>query len=222
MGAGFTNGLNQMLKEYSDWGATMKNLAIEFAGAMKSAFSEFFFDAFSGKMKTAEEYFANFGEAIIRMIANVVAQLVAMWLIVMAISALPGGSAVLELLGFAKGSTWNKHEGGEIKHEGGGIGAFGMAVVAHEGMSVDERMVKAQVGEGVLSRNGMATVGGAENLNKLNAGNGSVGGSPIYLIQNIKSWDAADVIRNKKALASGMIEEIMNNGALRGTIKRYT
>ena len=222
MGAGFTNGLKDMAAQFSDWGATIRNLAAGFASDIQGAFAEFFFDLFTGELKSAEEYFANFGRAIVQAIVNLIAQLMALWVVVQMINLLPGGPGILKALdlsGMVMGGS--KHEGGEVKHEGGSIGTFGVAV-AHAGMAVDDRMIRAQVGEGILSRNGMAAIGGAENLNKINAGEGNVGGSPIYLIQNIKAWDASDVIRNKKALAAGMIEEIMNNGALRGVIKRYT
>lgn len=208
---GLNSGLEAFLKKFGSWGQMMENLALNFANAMTDAFSEFFFDVFSGEMKSMEEYAASFGQAIVRMIANLIAQLIAMWIVVKLLEMTPGGRAILTMM-----SWGGYHEGGIVKHEGGLIRK------AHEGLSLGEVPIIAQRGEGILSRNGMATLGSEERLNRINSGDGAIGGSPIYLVQNISSWDANDVIRNKKALAAGMIEELMNNGALRGAIQKYT
>jgi hypothetical protein len=60
------------------------------------------------------------------------------------------------------------HTGGQIMHSGGPIRA-------HSGLAVDEVPIIAQTGEGILSRRGMATLGGVGNLNALNSGRGGVG-----------------------------------------------
>jgi hypothetical protein len=43
---------------------------------------------------------------------------------------------------------------------------------AHKGLAVDEVPIIAQTGEGILSRRGMASLGGAGILNGLNNGQG--------------------------------------------------
>lgn len=210
---GFNSGLIQMANKLGSWGSMVENFTVGIATAMTTAFSEFFFDLFSGELKSAEEYIASFGKAIVQMIANLIAQLIAMWLIVQLLEMTPAGRAVVNMLGWQ--AMAGRHEGGVVKHEGGYIKK------AHEGLSNGEVPIIAQSGEGILSRNGMASLG-EEGLNKINQGNGSIGSSPIYLIQNISSWDSVDVIRNKKVLATGMIEELMNNGAFRSAILKYT
>ena len=54
-----------------------------------------------------------------------------------------------------------RQKGGEIKkaHDGGVVGS-------------DEVPIIAQTGDGVLSRQGMTTLGGVSELNRLNAGEG--------------------------------------------------
>jgi hypothetical protein len=67
---------------------------------------------------------------------------------------------------------------GDVLHTGGMIGAAAMTRIlpfvprAHRGLAVDERLIVAQTGEGILSRAGMQRVGGAEGLNALNQGGG--------------------------------------------------
>jgi hypothetical protein len=53
--------------------------------------------------------------------------------------------------------------GAAVKHQGG-------IIRAHSGLAVDEVPIIAQTGEGILSRRGMANLGGESVLNALNAG----------------------------------------------------
>ena len=127
----------------------------------------------------------------------------------MAFGTMGGGSAG----GFSLGSM---HSGGMItKYHNGGL------IYAHNGLAPDEVPIVAQTGEGVLSRKGMAALGGSDNLRALNNGQGmdrAITYSPVVVIQ---AWDTADVYRNRKALSAALSEEIKNNGSLRDTIKRY-
>jgi len=75
-----------------------------------------------------------------------------------------GVAALMASLGAAQVaiiSGQTLHKGGEIKkaHDGGVVGS-------------DEVPIIAQTGEGVLSRQGMTTLGGVSELNRLNAGEG--------------------------------------------------
>lgn len=62
------------------------------------------------------------------------------------------------------------------KHQGG-------IIRAHNGLAVDEVPIIAQTGEGVLSRRGMAAIGGESALNSLNAGGGAGMAVNIYYPQ---------------------------------------
>lgn len=66
---------------------------------------------------------------------------------------------------------------GQEFHEGG-------MIRAHEGLAVDEVPIIAQTGEGVLSRRGMAALGGEGNLNRLNAGQGGGSSNTSIYIEN--------------------------------------
>ena len=64
------------------------------------------------------------------------------------------------------------HEGGEVERP---------TIKAHSGLAIDEVPIIAQTGEGILSRRGMAALGGAGMLNRLNAGGTTYGATNIYI-----------------------------------------
>ena len=213
---GFNVGLEETLKKFGSWGSMMQNLAMNLATGMSSVFSDFFFDVFSGEMKTFEEYAASFGKTIIKMIADLIAQLMVMWVVVQLIQSTPTGRAMINMLGWGgMMSAENQAASPATKHEGGYIRK------AHDGLSMGEIPIIAQKGEGILSRNGMASLGGEDKLNQVNGGNGVGGGATINLVQVIQAWGPEDVYRNRKMLASGMIEELERNGGFRTAIKKY-
>jgi len=199
--AGFQNGLREMLKRYTDWGEFAKQKAIEIATQINQSFSNFFFDAFMGQLDTIQEYFAEFGRFMLRVIADIIAQLLVALMIRQMLSLWPKGDVPMS------SSAVSVHEGGLIP-------------IAHEGMSPGERMIRAQVGEGILSRNGMATLGSVDKLDKINAGE-STGGLVVNLVQVIKAWDSQDVFRNKKAFSAAMVEELERNSLFRKALKRF-
>ena len=120
----------------------------------------------------------------------------------------PIGSAI----GGIFGSLLKFHEGGVIP------------IYAHSGLAPDEVPIIAQRGEGVLSRKGMAALGGSDKLRALNSGKGAGGGgqtvnyAPIMVIQ---AWDSSDVYRNRKILSAAIQEDIKNNGLMRQVINQY-
>lgn len=218
---GFKNGLDQLLLTYGTWGNMIKQLTLDIAKGMEETFSTFFFDLFSGQLKTVQEYFAAFGKMVLQFIAQLIAKLVMVWIITQIISMIPGGSAVLELLGWGTGGT-KGGGGGKGKHEGGLIYHLGGLIKkAHEGLGPGEVPIVAQTGEGVLSRNGMASIGGVQALNRINAGENIAGGPTINLIQVIRAWGPEDVYRERKTLSAAMIEELERNGTFRAAMRRY-
>lgn len=58
---------------------------------------------------------------------------------------------------------------------------FGGIIRAHNGLAADEVPIIAQTGEGILSRKGMAALGGDLELNRLNAGQGGNSNTSIYI-----------------------------------------
>lgn len=99
-------------------------------------------------------------------------------------------------------------------HEGG-------MIYAHAGLAPDEVPIIAQSGEGVLSRRGMAAIGGSSSLRAINKGEAPSGGGGVTVVINqvVKAWDSNDVYRNSKTLTAAMANEIRTNGDLRRAIK---
>jgi hypothetical protein len=191
----FKNGTNKSIQATYKWGATIEDATKQIAQAMTTNLSTFFFDAFTRQLKTAQEYFSNFGKAILQILTQVLAK----WVLVKTV-----GAIFPTLLPFF-------HQGGVIR--------------AHSGyLAKDEVPIIAQAGEGVLSRKGMSALGGADNLAKLNRGYGisGKGGVNIYVTPIIQLWSASDVERNQGVLVSAVSKAITNNAQIRKIIKEYT
>lgn len=187
----------------------MEEFAKQSARNMQNAFSEFFFKAFTGELRTLQEIFANFGRAVLQMIANILAKL----LLIKLFTAMagPGG----KIFGVDVGALF--HQGGMVRRHHGGL------IRAHSGLSPDEVPIIAQTGEGILSRQGMRALGGPDNLKSLNRGEqAGAGGVTININQVIQAWDAQDVWRNRKALSNAIADDIYNNGKIRSVIRSYT
>jgi len=78
-----------------------------------------------------------------------------------------------------------------------------------------------EVGEGVVNRRGMASLG-TDNLNKINEGrpldSGAQERAPVIVI---KAWDASDIYKNRKVITSILSDALRGNSPLRGAIKEY-
>ena len=189
--------------------SAMEEFAKQSARNMQNAFSQFFFKAFTGELRSVKEVFADFGRSILQMISNILAKL----LLVKMFTAMAGPSG--QIFGVSVGALF--HRGGMIRKHQGGL------IRAHDGLAPDEVPIIAQTGEGVLSRRGMNALGGSDNLRALNSGEGgSGGGVTINVNQVIQAWDAQDVWRNRKMLSNAIAEDIYNNGKIRSVIRNYT
>lgn len=184
----------------------MQEFATQSARNMQNAFSQFFFKAFTGELKTINEVFADFGRAILQMISNILAKL----LLIKMITAMAGPSGTI--FGVAVNTLF--HEGGTVRR--------GHIIRAHRGLAPDEVPIIAETGEGVLSRRGMGALGGSDNLRALNRGEELRGGGlTINVNQVIQAWDAQDVWRNRKMLSNAIADDIYNNGKIRSVIRSY-
>jgi len=187
----------------------MEEFAKQSARNMQNAFSQFFFKAFTGELRSVKEVFADFGRAVLQMISNILAKL----LLIKIFTAMagPGGN----IFGVPVGSLF--HEGGIIRSR------HKRFIKAHQGLAPDEVPIVAQTGEGILSRRGMSALGGSENLKALNRGEETKGsGVTINVNQVIQAWDAQDVWRNRKMLSEAIADDIYNNGKIRSVIRSYT
>ena len=136
LGDAITRGLkdahNQLKVTMDDWRELGSNTAM----SLRDAFSDFFFDAMRGKLKSLETYFKSFAQTVMRYIADILAKMAAM--------------KILESFGTKLPTV---HTGGLVTAQG--IKRF------HDGGLVtrsDEVPAILQVGEVVLSRNQVAAL----------------------------------------------------------------
>ncbi len=193
--------------------------AYSFSDGFADAFDKVLFEgeSFGNSMKSL---FAGMGRSILKDFVSTVGKNL--------FSSLLGGAGTNSgtglggLLGAGLGSFFGPI-GTAIGGFLGGIFRFheGGMIYAHAGLAPDEVPIIAQTGEGVLSRRGMAAIGGSGSLRAINRGDAPSGGNGITVVINqvVRAWDANDVYRNSKTLTAAIANEIRTNGDLRRAIK---
>lgn len=180
-----------------NWAGLMKDTVQRVANAMAQSLGNFFYNVLTGQIKSAKQAFVEFGQSVLRILADVMARILLQKLLASSLSSAFG----IPVSFF--------HSGGQIRK-------------AHSGMSLrqDEVPIIGQEGEGILTRQGMNSLG-ANNLQALNRGEsmGQGGGSPPVIV--IQAWDTRDIVRNQKSLEAVIGNAIRRNSGLRGVIKQY-
>jgi len=169
--------------------------------AIADSFKTLFLDAFEGNLKTARDYFDAFASSVKRIIADMLAQMLAMKLL--------GVGGTGGLLGglFHQGGPIKKHMGGLIK--------------AHQGVALtaDEVPIIAQTGEGILSRLGMGALGGKSELDNLNRGAAPQPKQEIHRHYYINAMDAKSfkdfLSNNRQSLEDVISDSYDENSSLR-------
>jgi methyl-accepting chemotaxis protein len=195
-------GKDVKIEEVAQKFDTIKTFGEGTARSLGSVFKRFFSDVFKGQMDDIKDYFAELGNMMLEVLAEVLAKMILVKTI---------GSIFPGMIPFF-------HQGGMVYHSGGEI----FPIRAHTGLAVDEVPIIAQAGEGILSRRGMAALGGGENLRSLNEGKSLKPGITINVNQVIQAWDSQDVWRNRKMLSNVIADDIYNNGKIRSVIRNYT
>jgi hypothetical protein len=148
-------------------------------------------------MKSAKEYFRDFGRQILAILSQVLARIILIKTI--GNIGIGGGQKLASIM----------HTGGVVR--------------AHSGyLASDEVPIIAQAGEGIISRKGMSRLG-AGNLQRLNRGGDPVNGGGVTISINpvIQAWDASDIQRNKNTLTAIIGEAIKGNSDIRRIIQAY-
>jgi hypothetical protein len=181
----------------------LKQVAQQLAQAMLSSLGDAIFNVITGKVNALKQVFADFGKQVLQILSQALARLI---LFKTVGRVFPGLGQYF-------------HAGGMVMHSGGMIQRAHSGMLAH-----DEVPIIAQTGEAVLSRRAVSTLG-VDNVYRLNRGQGSVGGKEVNINVSvpvvIQAWDASDVMRNKKALAAALTDELRVNGPFRSAIRTY-
>jgi lambda family phage tail tape measure protein len=205
-------GIEEGFKRYLQTAKTAFQQGIELAQqtaqAMEQAFSDFFFDAMTGKLKSFWSYIKSFLEAVVRAMANVMAQQAAAGIF----SGLGfGASAASGPAVSPYGPAPQLHSGGLIMHAGGYVPRFHIG-----GLSSDERAAILQTGEYVVSRKGVAA------LDRINEGNVSGEKTVVVQIENkssqVNAKQTGTKIEAKQIVVGIVLEDIEGNGPIRSAI----
>ena len=188
-------------------------LAQDAAQAMEQAFSDFFFDVFTGKLKHFSDYLKSFFDAVARAMANAMAQKTSVAIASGIANIWGGGSSTMTNASTGSEGLTVGHTGGYIMHAGGLIPRFHIG-----GLASDERPIIAQTGEGVLSRKGMAA------FDRLNQGGDMGGGKVPNFIVNVENkgqpMDAkAGSIRYDQQAEAFVVGVVMKNLEYGGPIR---
>lgn len=123
LAGGFREGIEQYVDELGGGFAQMTELARTTAQSMETAFSDFFFDAMQGKLKSLGDYVTAFLSAIQRQMSNILAQQATEG-IVSGLGSLFGPSTLSAGGGggsMGGGTVAVAHAGGLILHDGGKV-----------------------------------------------------------------------------------------------------
>lgn len=175
-----------------------------YAKNMHSAMSDGFFKLVKGDFETLGDVVRTFGDAMLKTITDIIAQLIIMyvWKEAAGFLGYPGGIAHTGGLIYAKNTSYGMprrkfHSGGEVP-------------------------ATLLEGEGVLNRRAMGNLG-VSNLDKLNRGE-SAGGTTInnYYIQTIDERSFRERLQqNGDIYSNASSMNIKDNGSLRKTSQRY-
>jgi hypothetical protein len=193
MAGGFAEGVAQYIDSVGGYFGQMRQLAMETAQAMEGSFSDFFFDAFRGKLKSFGDYVSSFFSSISRAIANVMAQ-----------------RAAASVMGFDYGSLFS------FRAEGGDVQAGKPYIVGEKGIELFIPQASGYiVSNRDLNRTSPASAGGSGAINftqQINiAGDGGVSGR-----ESGGGGKAAELGRMIKAAVTQVIIEQKRPGGLLG------
>ena len=165
------------------------------ARSLGESFSHLFKDAFRGEIDSAKDYFVEFGNMMIDVLAEVLAKIV----LIKTIGAVfPGMIPYF-------------HQGGVVR-----------PVYAHSGyLAHDEVPIIAQAGEGVISRRGMSRLG-PDGLRRLNQGDGAGDQNQVFNIY-IAANDAKSfrdmLMQHPDVMEDAISSAIAKNRSIRSTIR---
>ena len=198
----FTEGWNvayqKNLQDQYTWGQAGLQAYGEVSKAMSQTFSDFFYDAWTGKLKTAEQYFRSFTQSLLRIFADMVSKMIAQDAM-LAVTRIFGGW-------WGGGTTgYGGMDIGETYHQGGYVPRL------HKGLASDEFPAILQSGERVLSRS---------EVTSLDSTRGK-GGDTNIVINAVDARSFQQLLwENRSALDSLVASSISVNGQTRKALRR--
>ena len=189
------DNIRKIQSEYEKTFGSMIELTERTAEAMQDNFSNLFFDAMTGELKSLEDYADAVFRSIARMISDLAAQEMTRGLFG---PEMQGGGLLSSLAGLFGGSNLQpmdqgtamalvRHSGGVVGSSGGGMrrvpkSSFSFAPRLHNGLMPDEFPAVLQKGEQVIPRGWRGDGGSNININ-ITAPNGRVDRESISNLQ---------------------------------------
>ncbi len=207
---GFTdskNGISSIIERFKDLEEQGKLAAHNLAYGLKDSLSQTFRDIIRGT-KSVADAFADMGNRIIDVFANIAAEIAAQQSIGFLFGNMenwipkPQGTGLF-------GKLFGKANGGILPGHFNPIPAFANGTVA-------TRPTLGWIGEGRYNEAVVPLPDGKSIPVEMH---GNSGGITIHLTQVISAWDASDVLRNIKTISNAMVNEITSNRQLRSAIK---
>ncbi len=199
-------------KTKKEFGA-MGQFLSDTATAMSNSMSDFFFKVFTREVKSAKDVFREFGRAMLRIIADLIARWIVFSVILKALQAVPGigpiATAVSSVGGFGGPTPQTKHLGGPVMPSyqfGGEVPAL------------------VQPGEFIVNRRAATRNRGL--LEQINRGEPMEESAQPVVVVNLSAIDpqtgAEFLLRNANTIAEAVSREILqNNGQLRKIQRRF-
>jgi len=183
----------------------MEKLATQSAANIQNAFSNFFFKAFKGELQSAKEAFAEFGDAVLQMMANLAAK----WVALQIMTGIKTGLGML-------------FGGGVASSSPGLASAVSSAGSASSSLSAwVPPTTSFATGTDFVPSTGLYQLHKGEAVvpTQENARSGETIVQPIVVIQ---AWDSRDVSRNMETLSTGLAQSLRSNSNFREAIKKYS
>lgn len=175
MAAGFVAAMKEMELAAKDTFTHIKELTVDVFGAMQNTMSDVFFDAFSGKLDDAKDYFSAFGKSIVASFSNMLAELAMDQLKKVMTQKVIGG--VLSLFSMGGGG------GGAVTAGAmGGVAEGGFRAFASGG--VVRRPTLGLIGEGAYNEAVVPLPDGRSIPVAMHGGRGGTGGVTVNVIDN--------------------------------------
>ena len=183
---------------FAKQGPAYINFMTAFAKGAENALTKGFINVVKGNFEGLKDVVADFGNMLLETMMRFAAQ------------------AILLRIGFA--SFLGFHSGGYI--QAGRSSSAGYGKKFHSGGEVPATLLE---GEGVVNRTGMRSLG-VDNLNKLNRGEGSGGGTTVnnYYIQTIDERSFRERLQQHGDIYTGAADRgIQDNTSLRKTSQKF-
>jgi phage-related minor tail protein len=185
--------------------SAITEFGVQAAHNIQDAFSDYFYDVFSGELRTAEDYFKEFGHAITRAWSNMLAQMLMEYIQTTAIMSSIGG-AMKSAIGGIGGFIGGLFGGGSaapaaVAVQKGGIFQNGRMLAFASGGIVNQPTVFPMAsGYGLMGEAGPEAVLPLRRTSGGNLGVEASGKTEINIYNNV----GADVSTQEKTTAGGM------------------